>query len=159
MLTLERLKEILHYNPETGEFTWLVHMNPAAQIGQVAGSFNEVVGYIHIHIDRKQYKAHRLAWFYQTGCWPENEVDHDNRIKTDNRWLNLREATKSEQQGNRTPNKNNTSGHRGVYWVSKLQKWKVIVSKNYLGHFAVFEEACVVSDTFARQKWGKFYNG
>ena len=77
MLTQERLKEVLHYDPETGIFMWLVAPNGRIRVGMEAGSSHD--GYIGIKVDRILYKAHRLAWFYMTGEWPANDVDHWDR--------------------------------------------------------------------------------
>ena len=82
-LTQSRLKELLHYNPETGIFTWLVSKK-GVKIGNIAGSVNSI-GYRYISVDRILYKASRLAWLFIEGYFPENDVDHINRIRDDDR--------------------------------------------------------------------------
>ena len=82
-LTQERLKELLHYDPETGYFTWKISPNNAVKVGSVAGT--SMNNYIRIIIDHKAYLAHRLAFLYMEGYFPEHEVDHINRIRDDNR--------------------------------------------------------------------------
>ena len=96
MLTQERLKELLEYDPETGFFTRLIgRSGPRARSGDVAGCDNGQ-GYIRIYVDGRPYKGHRLAWFYVHGAWPR-EIDHINGDKSDNKLANLRPATRSRR--------------------------------------------------------------
>ena len=76
MITQSELKNILHYNQDTGVFTWIKN-------SIVAGTV-EKKGYIAIKINRKSYKAHRLAWLYIYGNFPKEQIDHLNGIKNDN---------------------------------------------------------------------------
>lgn len=99
MLTQEELKRMLHYESETGIFTWKINKRGPVKRGDVAGKTNGR-GYRVIKIDGAYYYAHRLAWFYITGNWPK-ETDHINRVKTDNRMVNLREVTHSLNNRNR----------------------------------------------------------
>src|SRR5690606_34614864 len=101
MLTQQRLKELLYYDPETGIFTRLVgRSGPRARAGDVAGSDNGK-GYIRIYVDGRPYKAHRLAWFYMHGEWPE-EIDHRNGERADNRLSNLRPVTRQQNNLNQS---------------------------------------------------------
>jgi hypothetical protein len=159
MITQEQLKEILEYNPDTGVFTWKKTVNSRAVIGSVAGyKINE--GYIQISIYGKKYRAHRLAFLYMTGKWPKELVDHVNQIKDDNRYINLREATVSQNNINSKKQKNNKSGYRGVYWDSKNQIWRVQIkykSKHrYLGRYADIKEAASVYKAAALKLYGEF---
>lgn len=92
-LTQEVLKSLLYYDPETGIFVWLVtrQRSPA---GKEAGGYDEK-GYRRICVNGTKVRAHRLAWLYMTGEWPEDQLDHINGLKDDNRFVNLREATNS----------------------------------------------------------------
>jgi len=92
MITQERLKEVLNYNPETGVFMWMVAPNRRIPINSEAGVLDKEKGYIAIRIDGVKYLAHRLAILYTDGYWPENTVDHGNRVRSDNRRINLTEA-------------------------------------------------------------------
>src|SRR5437879_5605760 len=111
MLTAERLKELLTYDPETGEFRWKVAPNGRVRVGDIAGCVSSR-GYILIGIDGALYRAHRLAFLFMTGAFPEPQVDHSNRDKADNRWLKLREANNSQNNANKPAQSNNTSGYK-----------------------------------------------
>lgn len=117
-LTHEFLKSVLHYNPDTGDFTWLVALARKIKIGQIAGS-EDKLGYRTIFIRTKRYKAHRLAFFYMTGNVPDKEIDHINCIPSDNRWENIRLATRSQNIMNTRQRKNTKTGIRGVYMYKK----------------------------------------
>ncbi len=112
MLTQSKLKEVLNYDPLTGLFTWMISPRSMTRIGDAAGCASR--GYIVIGVLGVQYLSHRLAFLYMNGRWP-SEIDHINGIKADNRWLNLREATRTtNMQNRRGPNKNNKVGFLGV---------------------------------------------
>jgi hypothetical protein len=99
-LTAQRLRELFHYDPDTGIFTWRVKPRKGCvQIADIAGHVNHT-GYRSIKIDQRAYRAHRLAWLYMYGVWPPGDLDHDNTIKDDNRLVNLREATDPQNQAN-----------------------------------------------------------
>jgi len=121
-LTQERLKEILHYDPLTGIFTWLVANSNRININDVAGSLKD--GYIRIKIDNEQYYAHRLAWLYVYGYFPEHQIDHKNGIENQNWISNLKEATPTCQNQNRKVGTNNSSGFIGVGWNKDRKKWR-----------------------------------
>jgi hypothetical protein len=146
MLTQERLKELLDYDPETGVFTRKVRTTSKIHVGDAAGGLDSK-GYLLIRVDGKRYIAHRLAWLYIHGCWPDKDLDHINRIKTDNRIGNLREVTKAQNQWNTSSYKNNTSGYPGVSWHRKDKKWRARISIHgkymFLGNYATPEAAYV----------------
>jgi len=114
MLTRERLQELLHYDPETGVFTWRVKPSRRVRTGATAGCFDKE-GYWQIKVEKRIYFAHRLAWLYVHGVWPENVIDHKNREKADNRICNLRDVTQSVNMQNQVEAMaNNRSGFLGV---------------------------------------------
>ena len=131
ILTQERLKELLSYNPISGDFLWrkLSKYAPSKYIiGDIAG-WDNGSGYISIRLDRNKYKAHRLIFLYMEGWLPE-EVDHINGDGKDNRWANLRSANKSINMRNRIKSKNNTSGVQGVCWENYRRTWLAYISIN-----------------------------
>jgi hypothetical protein len=125
-VTLERVKELLSYDPITGIWTWLVRKGKA-QIGSVAGCLDGD-GYVQIQIDYVQYKAHNLAFLWMTGRWPRLGCDHRDLQKTNNKWNNLREATGSQNVANQAITIKNTSGFKGVSFDKKNQKWRASVT-------------------------------
>ncbi len=139
-----RLKEKLWYSKETGNFFWIGLFAGRMKNGQKAGYTNPR-GYVIIKIDYTEYLAHRLAWLYMTGNWPENEIDHIDGNPSNNKWDNLRAATGTQNQGNRKISKNNTSGYKGV--VRHTNKWQAqIYFKSkivYLGRFNTKKEAAL----------------
>lgn len=144
LVELDRLKEILRYEPDTGVFYWLKSNSNVAPIGAIAGIGVNNHGYRQISIDGRQYRAHRLAWFYSFGKWPMN-IDHINGIRHDNRLVNLRDVTTSvNNQNRRIPQKNNSTGFLGVSLRScgKFQaEIRVGGVKKYLGTFKTAEAA------------------
>jgi len=116
MLTQQRLKALLHYDEREGMFTWLVATNGRRFVGERAGNLNPN-GYIQIKVDRVLYRAHRLAWLYMTGVWPpEEQIDHINGIRSDNRWCNMRNVSRAinNQNQRRAPKRNKSTGLLGV---------------------------------------------
>ena len=143
MLTQQRLKELLDYDPDTGVFRWKI-ARQSRRIGTVAGGTSGN-GYRQIMLYGKMYKVHRLAWLFVHGEFPTGDLDHVNRDRQDNRIANLRIASKSENQWNRSLDKDNTSGFMGVSWHKKDKKWRARIQahkKNrHLGNFDTPEEA------------------
>lgn len=157
-LTAERLREVLHYDAATGRFTWLKsHQKVSA--GDAAGCLDDK-GYVRIRIDGKRYRAHRLAWLYVTGDWPEDQIDHRDLDKANNAFLNLRQANNTQNNGNRKRQPNNTSGHRGVSWHSPRRRWRAIIyvgkKQVYLGTFNNKETAAEAYRLAAQSKFGEF---
>jgi hypothetical protein len=157
MITQSELKEVLDYNPDTGVFTWIKSIGRRVKAGDVAGSKNDR-GYIRIEIKGKCYKAHRLAHLYMTGTFPENFIDHINHIKDDNRWTNLRDATKSQNQANQPKPKTNTSGYKGV--VRCRNKWRATIhymnKTIHIGSYNTPQEAAEAYKKKAIELSGKF---
>lgn len=123
-LTQARLHELLSYDPLTGVFVWRFTRARGAKAGGEAGNVAED-GYRRVRLMQKYYLAHRLAWFYVTGRWPEFEIDHRNGNGLDNRWENLRDATPTiNQQNHRQPGKANTSGFLGASLNKRSGLWR-----------------------------------
>ena len=152
-LTQARLKELLDYDPETGVFVWKVSRS-RKRAGSVAGSKHSA-GYINIRIDGPKYLAHRLAWFFTTGKWPREQIDHINCVRADNRFENLRESSPGENARNSLLDARNTSGAKGVSWDATHGRWKAQIMVNgarvYLGYFDHVEDAAAAyADASAR---------
>ncbi len=137
MITQKRLKELVHYNPNTGIFTWKVEVfgSHPKEVGDEVGHITKQ-GYSGAYLDKKPYLLHRVAHFYMTGKWPLY-TDHINHRKLDNRWINLREVTPQENNRNQSINNRNTSGVPGVTWHKRDKYWKAEIKidrkKLYLG--------------------------
>jgi len=146
MISLSLLKELLHYDPETGIFTRIKIGTPGNQryLGKPAGNLGGK-NYWYICVDGRTYKAHRLAWLYMTGEWPLEQIDHINGNRSDNRFSNLRQATNAQNQQNRGLQKSNTTGHKGIHWLPRKRPWRATITCNkrrvYLGCFYTKEEA------------------
>jgi hypothetical protein len=143
ILSSSKLKSLLHYDPETGVFTRLVRTSNRIKVGQVAGGLNGG-GYIQIRIDGVLQQAHRLAWLYMVGEWPNHEVDHKNAVTFDNRWENLRDVPHKENCQNQRAS--HTNSKIGILGVSKNTKgFKSSIKKDgeriHLGTFKTPELA------------------
>ena len=129
-VTHDELKQLLHYDPETGHFTWLQDRGGYRCRGMKAGHRN-TKGYIQISLGyedgkKVRHRAHRLAWLYMTGASPDHEVDHLNGVRDDNRWSNLRAASSGENNRNRCGLVGTSSGIKGVHqskgrWICQCQ--------------------------------------
>lgn len=153
------LKYVLDYNSENGVFTWKVKVAPNIKIGNIAGCITSF-GYWHIKLKGKLYLAHRLACFYMTGKWPENEIDHKDLNKLNNKWENLREATHSQNQQNQKEYSNNKCGVKGIYWCKRANKWIARIQFNntrkIIGNFVTKEEAQFAVEAAYIKYHGKF---
>lgn len=167
MNVLHAARQRLSYDPVTGVFRWLQVRN-SKLLGMVAGG-RDRHGYLQIMIDGKMYKAHRLAWLFVHGEWPEGEIDHKNRVKWDNRIENLRVATSSENKTNTF--RGQVSGFPGVYLEKRSMKspYKTQIGyfdkrlgksvAKHLGVFSTPEEAHEVYDLACQLVHGEFYRG
>ena len=137
MITQERLKEIINYNPKTGDFVWTKPTGRRVKAGSMCGYIG-TDGYRRIRIGNKSYLASRLAWLYMEGYFPENEIDHINRIKSDDKFYNLRHVSRQCNMRNSDPPRNNMSGIVGVHWNTKVKKWHVQITASGTTHFLGF---------------------
>ena len=156
--TQKRLREVLDYDPETGILTWIMRRR-AVRVGAEAGRLNSH-GYREVIVDRKFIGAHRAAWCWMTGEWPEIDIDHINRIRDDNRWCNLRLATRTQNLGNDGFRSLNTSGMKGVVWDRDRGKWRAQIKKGKitknLGRFDDPQEAMDAYDAAAISYFGDY---
>ena len=150
------LKAHLAYDPDTGIITWIKKPCRTVLVGSVAGSMNNM-GYRQVGFNGSKYLAHRVAWLLVKGVWPEHEIDHINGVPDDNRWVNLRSVTHTENQHNAKRPRHNTSGVTGVYRSAAHSKWvaQIIVDNvnKYLGIYINFDDACAARKA-AELKYG-----
>lgn len=156
ILTIERLRELLSYDSVTGIFTNLVDRRRCGKSGDTAGSINGRLGYVQIGIDGRRYYAHRLAWFYMTGEWPD-QIDHIDRNRAHNAWSNLRECSNSQNQANRRAT--SSEGLKGVTWHD-CGKWmaQINVSSRHI-YLGLFDSAIAAHTAYciaAREHFGEF---
>lgn len=159
MLTFNRLKYLLHYDPITGIFTWLQYRGGTARVGSVAGTIGGR-GYRYIFVDNRQYRDHRLAIFYMTGSWPLEQVDHVKGDRSDCRWEKIREASSSQNMANRKVGSNSTSGFKGVSFRKREGRWCARVQcgkkRHELGLFDTPELAHAAYVSAANEYFGAF---
>lgn len=161
---LPPLSEILRqlkYDNETGDFTWKINKKGPARIGSKAGT-NHSKGYITIRINGVDYLAHRLAWMIFYGSLGEDEqIDHINLDRKDNRILNLRKATHEENCRNTKTRSHNFSGLKGAHYHRKSGKYRARITINgkqeWLGYFKTSEEAHAAYKKKAEEMHGQFF--
>jgi len=155
-LTADMLKAALVYEPETGRFTWACGRRRA---GMQAGKLN-TSGHRQIMIEGSLFLAHRLAWLYVNGAWPDRQIDHVNGVRDDNRLANLRQATHEQNAQNRRVPANNTSGVKGVSWYPTRSCWMAHITANHrrktLGYFPTIEQAAAARADAAARLHGDF---
>ena len=155
-LSQDSLKELLRYEPTTGTFVRRVSNSNSVKAGDTAGS-KHPAGYHYIRVKGQRYASHRLAFLYMEGKFPPAEVDHINGDPSDNRWENLRPATRKENMRNIKISKRNTSGHTGVYWSKEKRRWRVQIGcagkKTHIGYYHSKAEA-VLARAAAALIWG-----
>lgn len=128
MLVAERLREVVDYNPATGQFIWRKVTHPKIKPGSVAGT-KDRRGYHHIKIDGGKYRAARLAWLWMTGTWPPAFIDHKNKDKSCDAWENLRSANRTQNNANRG-SKPGRALPKGVQ-RTRTGGYRVIIRKTY----------------------------
>ena len=158
-ITAERLRELLHYDPQTGIFTHRFgRKGGSTKKGEIAGRVRAHDGHRRIGLDYGRYFASRLAWLYMTGEWPPNEVDHINCRPDDDRFANLRLATRGENGANRRIQSNSSTGLKGV--SLHYGKWRATIKKNrrplHLGYFATAEQAHSAYVAKSQELFGEF---
>jgi len=151
-ITQDQLKKLLHYDPETGVFTWLVDC-VKCYAGELAGHTNHYNTRVRIGINRKSYMAHQLAWLYMTGEWT-SLIDHKDRNTRNNSWENLRAATVSQNGGNAKLATDNNTGFKGVSF--RRGRYRAKCQRKDIGSFLTAEEAARAYDAEAIKVFGEF---
>lgn len=164
-LTQSRLHSVLDYNPVTGIFAWKATGKGRKTVVGTPHRYwrdgeSVLSGYWSIVVDQKAYLAHRLAWFYVHGVWPEAELDHDDRNGLHNAIGNLREATRAQNMKNVGLSKANTSGAKGVRRSRNGKGWQADVrvdgKTKYVGTYASVDEAATAAREAREQYHGDF---
>lgn len=163
MLTQKELKRQYHYDPLTGLFTYLVG-NQLVKPGTIVKP--KATGYVVVSVLGKQYYAQRLAMLYMTGLMPEKhvEIDHIDGIRDNNKFSNLRTASRAENARNSKMYANNKSGYKGVDFHQNRYRARIWVGTNpnrvrlYLGSYDTPEEASIVYNKAAEMYHSYFYN-
>ena len=155
-LTVEYARKLFGYDPATGDLLHYARAHVAE--GTKAGSVNKV-GYVIVKVHQKSYVAHRIIWLIVTGQWPEAEIDHINNNKADNRWINLRPATHSQNKANSNALR---QGLKGAYKPKGMTKWRAIIRvsgrNKHLGYFDDEQDAHLAYLSAARAVFGEFAN-
>ncbi|MFT2797431.1 HNH endonuclease [Serratia sp. N21D137] len=159
MITQIEIMEKLNFDEETGVFTWKVKPSRRVVIGSVAGT-KDTDGYRKIKVCGKVIPSHRLAWLYVYGGLPKQEIDHINRVRDDNRIINLRLATRSQNAKNKLKSSANTSGFKGVSAISTRGKWvahiRVDGKNKHIGYYNTPERASIAYRIAAHFYHGNF---
>lgn len=159
--SVERLRELLEYDPETGELRW-INSKGAGKAGRRVGGTCKIRGYSYLCVDYCQLLAHRVAWAVYYGEWPPDdvEIDHVNGVKDDNSIGNLRLCNRSENSSNTRTRTDNTSGYKGVYFHRRAGKWLAQIwsegKYHYLGLYPTPEEAHAAYCKAAHELHGEF---
>lgn len=160
-LTAKFVREAFSYDAETGELFWAKPRSNRVKVGARAG-YRDKRGYKQIRIGQTCYWAHRVVWLYVTGEWPPGQLDHVNGDPSDNRILNLRPASPSENSFNTRRPSHNTSGVKGVTWFKPTRKWMAHITINQkfksLGLYETLEEAAEARRLACTRICGEFAN-
>lgn len=160
MVTIERLRELLRLDSETGRIFWIRGGRYGRLSGKEAGCCNDGNGYRSIRIDGELYKAHRVVFAMTHGHWPAMFIDHINMDRSDNRPENLREASQTQNVTNTGLRANNTSGFTGVLFYKRLNKWLAYITsygqRFHIGYYVTKEEAVAARLAAAREMHGEF---
>ena len=173
----EVLRQLLRYEPETGKLFWLHRTQQEfdtlgrfsvehkcnwwnAMYANTEASTLSHRGYYRIRLKRRDYSSHRVIWAMVTGSWPDMMVDHINRIPSDNRWVNLRLATPTQNHWNRSKSEGKSSCYKGVLWSKSDSIWRSSISvygkPHPLGEFSTQEKAAQAYDAAAKKHFGDY---
>jgi HNH endonuclease len=162
--TPEFLRSIFDYDPETGILRWKRRDDVPKEwntkfAGKIAGTPHSE-GYVSIRIHRRQFYAHRVIIAMMTGEWPEGDGEHIDLDRSNNKWVNLRPGTRSQNMANGSLRSDNTSGFKGVYFHKSAGKYAASIQVNkksiHLGLRDTKEEAAALYAEAAKEHFGEF---
>jgi hypothetical protein len=172
MIPVDTVKKLLRYDKETGNLFWRRRDRSFFSddrqhkiwntrfAGKEAFTADSGKGYKVGAIMGKRFFAHRVAWAIHNGAWPQDQIDHINGNRSDNRFFNLRPATIAQNLRNRTGDLVSTSKFKGVSWHSSRGKWRAVISGDgkytHLGRFDSEEEAARAYDRAAAEHFGDY---
>lgn len=150
----EALLDRFNYDPQTGAFTWARYVKKGHGMPGLPAGSKSPSGYVRLCIDGVQMMAHRVAWRLVHGRWPEDEVDHINGTRDDNRIANLREASRAiNSQNLRSATKASRSGMLGVSWSKHRRKWVAYIkSDGKTINLGGFKEEAAAQQTYITAK-------
>lgn len=160
-LTHERLKEVLDYDPETGLMRWKTRLSGCIKVGAVAGCHpkNDKNDYVLIRIDGHLYWGHRIIWFWMKSEWPDDQIDHEDRVKHNNKWDNLRPASNVKNSFNKVAHRDSTTKYKGV--TKNGTGFKAFISIKGIGYnlgtYETLAEAAAAYEAGARILHADFY--
>ena len=149
MIDHAELVRLLKYEPSSGHFFWNVDRPGGIKAGSQTGRIDSR-GYLQVCVLNRRYGAHRLAWFWQHGEWPPEEIDHINGVRTDNRIENIRCASRVENQRNKRLTRVASTGVVGVRRHSG-GNWQVTAGPVYIGLFHDFDVAVSARNRAVRE--------
>jgi len=157
-LTQDILKTRVVYDPNSGNFS-RAKTKRSVKHGKIMG-WTDDLGYIHVRVLDKLYLAHRLAWLYMTGAWPEGYLDHKDGNPSNNSILNLRECTQQENCFNSKIIHKKSSVRKGVCWHEQKQKYRAYIKANgkwtHLGYFNDMNDAIAARISAEEKYHGEF---
>lgn len=170
-LTAELVRELLDYDPETGVLRW--KQRPREGFPSVGAwvSWNkrcanaqagclDCIGYVKMRLLGRTQRAHRVIWLWMTGEWPDLDIDHRDCDPSNNRWSNLRLATRTQNHANRSMQRNNSSGYKGVSFHKESSRWRAVITVQRrhieLGKFDDIEDARAAYLKAAADFFGEF---
>jgi hypothetical protein len=155
-----QILELFHYDLESGKLTWRVDPGNGSHAGDEAGWTEPKSGYRRVGILGRRVMVHRVIVFYITGAWPQKRVDHRDTVKNNNTWLNIRDASNSQNGANIKRRSDNTSGFKGVTWHEPTGKWHARIclggKSKSLGLYGSPETAHEAYKVAAVDKFGEF---
>lgn len=157
--SIERLREAFEYDEETGLLRWKINQ-AFSRIGDVAGAVTE--GYVRVSLDGKKMRAHHVIWAMKTGQWSKSIIDHEDCDGVNNRWKNLREATRSQNCANARKKCDNRTGFKGTTKLPSGRFAAQIMKEGrnkYLGSYDTVEEAHAAYMKAAVRLFGEFARG